>query len=110
MEFFNEAKVVQFKNHLNKYLVADEDEETVRQSGNGGASKKARWTVELVEGNPHVIRLKGCHGKYLTAADVLFLLGITGKKVLQTVPATKKDISVEWEPIKERYKVKLRTK
>ncbi|KAL2532137.1 Actin cross-linking protein [Abeliophyllum distichum] len=110
MEFFNKAKAVRLKSHLDKYLVADDDEETVRQSRNGGASKKARWTVELVEGNPHIIRLKGCHGKYLTAADVPFLLGMTGMKVLQTVPATKKDISVEWEPIKEGYKVKLRTK
>ncbi|KAL2489169.1 Actin cross-linking protein [Forsythia ovata] len=110
MEFFNEAKVVQFKSHLDNYLVADDDEETVHQSGNSGASKKARWTVEFVEGNLHVIRLKGCNGKYFTTADVPFLLGINGKKVLQIVPATKQDISVEWEPIKERYKVKLRTK
>ncbi|KAL2483290.1 Actin cross-linking protein [Forsythia ovata] len=110
MEFFNEAKVVQFKSHLDKYLVADDDEEIVRQSGKNSASKKVRRTVELVEGNPHVTRLKGCHGKYLTAADVPFLFGITGKKVLQVVPATKTNILVEWEPIKERYKVKLRTK
>ncbi|XP_022893471.1 uncharacterized protein LOC111407967, partial [Olea europaea var. sylvestris] len=110
MEFFNKAKAVRLKSHLDKYLVADDDEQTVRQSRNSGASKKARWTVELVEGNPHVIRLKGCNGKYLTATDEAFLLGVTGKKVLQTVPVTMKDNSVEWEPIKEGYKVKLRTK
>ncbi|KAI3462962.1 hypothetical protein Pfo_019625 [Paulownia fortunei] len=109
MEFFNKAKTVRLKGHLDKYLVADDDEKTVRQSRNG-SSRKARWVVELVEGNPHAIRLKGCHGSYLTASDEPFLLGMTGKKVLQTIPDTKKDVSVEWEPIKEGYKVKLRTK
>ncbi|KAK6153027.1 hypothetical protein DH2020_012666 [Rehmannia glutinosa] len=109
MEFFNKAKAVRLKSHLDKYLVADDDEQTVRQSRNG-SSKKARWLVELVNGNPHVIRLKGCHGRYLTASDEGFLLGMTGKKVLQTIPDSKKDVSVEWEPIKEGYKVKLRTK
>ncbi|KAL0461654.1 UNVERIFIED_CONTAM: hypothetical protein Slati_0053000 [Sesamum latifolium] len=110
MEFFNNAKSVRLKSHLGKYLVADDDEQTVRQSRNGGASRKARWAVELVDGNPHVIRLKGCHGRYLTASDEAFLLGMTGKKVLQTVPDMKKDGSIEWEPIKEGYRVKLRTK
>ncbi|KAL0395664.1 UNVERIFIED_CONTAM: hypothetical protein Scaly_0014800 [Sesamum calycinum] len=109
MEFFNNAKSVRLKSHLDKYLVADEDEQTVRQSRNG-ASRKARWAVELVDGNPHVIRLKGCHGRYLTASDEAFLLGMTGKKVLQTIPDIKKDASIEWEPIKEGYRVKLRTK
>ncbi|XP_011085785.2 uncharacterized protein LOC105167682 [Sesamum indicum] len=113
MEFFNNAKSVRLKSHLDKYLVADDDEQndeqTVRQSRNG-ASRKARWAVELVDGNPHVIRLKGCHGRYLTASDEAFLLGMTGKKVLQTIPDTKKDASIEWEPIKEGYRVKLRTK
>ncbi|KAK4426180.1 hypothetical protein Salat_1386500 [Sesamum alatum] len=109
MEFFNNAKSVRLKSHLDKYLVADDDEQTVRQSRNG-ASRKARWAVELVDGNPHVIRLKGCHGRYLTASDEAFLLGMTGKKVLQTIPDTKKDVSIEWEPIKEGYRVKLRAK
>ncbi|PIN03398.1 hypothetical protein CDL12_24083 [Handroanthus impetiginosus] len=109
MEFFNNDKAVRLKSHLDKYLVADDDEQTVRQSRNG-ESKKARWTVELVDGNPHVIRLKSCHGRYLTASDEHFLLGMTGKKVIQTVSDEKKDVSIEWEPIKDGYKVKLRTK
>ncbi|KAL3643931.1 hypothetical protein CASFOL_011863 [Castilleja foliolosa] len=107
MEFFNKAKCVRLKSHLDKYLVADDDEQTVRQSRNG-SSRKARWLVELVEHSPHIIRLKSCHGRYLTASDEPFLL--TGKKVLQTIPGTKKDlVSTDWEPIKENYRVRLRT-
>ncbi|XP_060192471.1 uncharacterized protein LOC132621979 [Lycium barbarum] len=109
MEFFNKAKVVRLKGHLGKYIVANDDEQTVRQSRNG-SSKKARWIVELVQGNPHVIRLKSCHNKYLSASDDAFLLGMTGKKVLQALAATATDGSIEWEPIKEGYQVKLRTR
>ncbi|KAL6497504.1 hypothetical protein OROHE_027133 [Orobanche hederae] len=109
MEFFNKAKTVRLKSHLDKYLVADDDELAVRQS-RSGSSRKARWLVEPVEHNPHVIRLKGCHGRYLTASDEAFLLGMTGKRVLQAFPDTEKDVSIEWEPIKEGYKVKLRTR
>ncbi|XP_073277985.1 uncharacterized protein [Primulina huaijiensis] len=108
MEFFNKAKAVRLKSHLDKYLAADDDQQTIRQTRNG-SSRKARWIVELVDRNPHVIRLKSCHGRYLTASDEAYLLGMTGKKVLQTIPDKKNDASIEWEPIKEGYQVKLRT-
>ncbi|XP_018626769.1 uncharacterized protein [Nicotiana tomentosiformis] len=108
MEFFNRAKVIRLKGHLGKYLVADDDEQTVRQSRNG-SSKKARWTVEMVADNPHLIRLKSCHERYLSASNDAFLLGMTGKRVFQ-VPNSVTDSSIEWEPIKEGYQVKLRTK
>lgn len=109
MEFFNNANAVRLKSHLGKYLFADDDQETVRQTQDG-ASRKTRWRVELVNGNPHVIRLRSCHGRYLTASDEPFLLGMTGKKVLQASANPKRDASVEWEPIKESYSVKLRSK
>uniref|UniRef100_A0A5B6YXP3 Actin cross-linking n=2 Tax=Davidia involucrata TaxID=16924 RepID=A0A5B6YXP3_DAVIN len=109
MEFFNKAKAVRLRSHLGKYLVADDDQQTVRQSRNG-STRKARWTVEFVQGRNHVVRFKSCHGRYLTASDEPFLLGMTGKKVLQTTPPAMKDNSVEWEPIKEGFHVKLRTK
>ncbi|GAA0156141.1 hypothetical protein LIER_13701 [Lithospermum erythrorhizon] len=109
MEFFNNARAVRLKSHLNKYLIADEDEESVHQSRNG-ATKKARWLVEFVEVNPHLIRLKSCHGKYLCASDEAFLLGMTGKKVAQSLPLSKRDATIEWEPIKEGYEIRLRTK
>ncbi|RVW31282.1 hypothetical protein CK203_100350 [Vitis vinifera] len=77
MELFRTAKAVTLRSHLDKYLVADDDKETVRQSRNG-LSRRAKW---LVEGSGHVIRLKSCHGRYLTASDTAYLLGMTGKKV-----------------------------
>ncbi|XP_031094112.1 uncharacterized protein LOC115998630 [Ipomoea triloba] len=109
MEFFYKAKAVRLESHLGKYLVGDDDEESVRQS-RSGASLNARWTVEFVEGKDNVIRLKSCHGLYLTAAEEPFLLGMTGKKVVQTLPTNKTHApSIEWEPIKEGFRVKLRT-
>ncbi|XP_010272201.1 PREDICTED: uncharacterized protein LOC104608044 isoform X2 [Nelumbo nucifera] len=106
MEFFNKARAIRLRSHLGKYLFADDDEETVRQSRNG-SSHKARWIVEIVQGNSHLMRLKSFYGQYLTASNEPFLLGMTGKKVLQT---TKSDASIEWEPIKEGFQVKLRTR
>lgn len=108
MEFFNKAKAVRLQSHLGKYLVADDDETTVRQSRNA-ASRNARWTVEFVEGKCNRIRLKSCHGLYLTAAEEAFLLGMTGRKVLQTLPAKQTDTAIEWRPVKEGQSVKLMT-
>ncbi|EXB36667.1 hypothetical protein L484_002081 [Morus notabilis] len=110
MEFFNKAKAVRLKSHLDKYLNADDDEETVRQNRNG-SSRRAWWKVELVDGKSHVIRLKSFYGKYLTAWDEPFLLGMTGKRVLQTTPASENDTAmIEWEPRTEAFQVKLRTR
>ncbi|XP_057481498.1 LOW QUALITY PROTEIN: uncharacterized protein LOC130768451 [Actinidia eriantha] len=109
MEFFNKAKTVRLRSHLDKYLIADDEEETVKQSRNW-SSRKARWEVELVAGKSHVVRLRSCYGRYLAAADEPFLLGMTGKKVRQVVPATKADVTVEWEPIKDGIFVKMRAK
>ncbi|KAH7532599.1 hypothetical protein FEM48_Zijuj04G0038500 [Ziziphus jujuba var. spinosa] len=110
MEFFNKTKVVRLKSHLDKYLIAEDNEETVRQSRIDGASRKTHWTVELVQGNSHVVRLRSCYGKYLTASDESFLLGMTGKKVLQTIPMGGNDSVIEWEPRKDGFQVKLRAK
>ncbi|KAL2510190.1 Actin cross-linking protein [Forsythia ovata] len=106
MEFFNKAKAVRLKSHLNKYLVADDDQVTTRQSRS--ATRKGRWTVELVETNSHVIRLKSCHGRYLTASKEPFLLGTIGCKVVQTEPENIKDFSIEWQPIRDGFQVKLK--
>lgn len=109
MEFFKKAKAVRLRSHLDKYLLAHEDEEMVRQSRNGSSSK-VRWTVEFIDGNNNAVRLRSCYGRYLTASESPFLLGITGKRVTQAVPATKSDSSVEWEPIRDGFQVKLRTR
>ncbi|PON67467.1 Actin cross-linking [Parasponia andersonii] len=114
MEFFNKAKAVKLRSHLDKYLVADDDLETVRQSRNG-SSRKAKWIVEFVENKSHAIRLKSCHGHYLTASDVPFLLGMTGNKVFQTEAERDKndcvrsDWKYDWEPIRDGFQVKLRS-
>ncbi|XP_061336832.1 uncharacterized protein LOC133283918 [Gastrolobium bilobum] len=108
MDFFHHAKAVRLRSHHEKYLLAEEDEESVTQSRNG-SSKCARWLVEYVPEYDNIIRLKSCYGKYLTASNYLFLLGMTGHKVLQTIPS-KLDSSVEWEPVRDGSHVKLKTR
>ncbi|XP_010415657.1 PREDICTED: uncharacterized protein LOC104701634 [Camelina sativa] len=108
MEFFNQAKAVRMRNVHDKYLAADEDEETVTQDRNG-SDKRARWTVEPVRGSFEVIRLKSCYGNYLTASNERFLLGATGRKVVLSKPS-RLDSSVEWEPAREGSKMTLKTR
>ncbi|ESQ29533.1 hypothetical protein EUTSA_v10023614mg [Eutrema salsugineum] len=108
MEFFQKAKAVRLKSHHDKYLIADEDEESVAQERNGSAGA-AKWTVELVPGSTNLIRLKSAYGKYLTASNKPFLLGATGRKVLQSNPS-RLDSSLAWEPIRDAALVKLKTR
>jgi len=108
MDFFHRAKAVRLRSHHDKYLLADEDEESVTQ-GRNGSSKSARWIVEYVPEYDNIIRLKSCYGKYLTASNLNFLLGMTGHKVLQTLPQ-RLDSSVEWEPVKDGGHVRLKTR
>ncbi|XP_073044981.1 uncharacterized protein [Primulina eburnea] len=108
MEFFKKAKSVRMRSHHDKYLTAESDEETVVQD-RSGSSKHAKWSVEFVEGVENVIRLKSCFGKYLTSSDDQFLLGVTGQKVVQSLPR-KLDSSIEWEPIRDGVQVKLKTR
>ncbi|RWW86447.1 hypothetical protein BHE74_00004776 [Ensete ventricosum] len=108
MELFARAKVVRLRSHHDKFLVAEEEGEHVSQDRDGSA-RGARWTVERVDGAPHVVRLRSCHGRYLTATNEPFLLGVTGKKVRLTMPP-RLDSSVEWEPLREGVQVKLKTR
>ncbi|KAL3631106.1 hypothetical protein CASFOL_024090 [Castilleja foliolosa] len=108
MDLFQKAKTVRLKNSHGKYLIADEDEESVTQDRNG-SSGDAKWAVEFVENSVNIIRLRSCYGKYLTASNQPFLLGMTGRKVLQTLPK-RLDSSVEWEPVWENGAVKLKTR
>lgn len=108
MEFFTNAKLVLLRSHHGKYLTADKDEDSVSQN-RSASSKNAHWSVELT-GN--FLRLKSFHGKYLTASDRPFLLGMTGCKVIQTLAMRCLDSSssVEWEPVVEGERVKLRAR
>ncbi|KAJ0247599.1 hypothetical protein HA466_0160380 [Hirschfeldia incana] len=108
MEFFQKAKIIRIRNSHNKYLSADDNEETVTQNRNG-STKNSRWTVEPVQDSYNLIRLKSCYGKYLTASNERFLLGATGKKVTQSNQSPL-DSSVEWEPVREGSKIKLKTR
>ncbi|CAN1153150.1 hypothetical protein LINPERPRIM_LOCUS14501 [Linum perenne] len=107
MELFEKARVIRLRSHHDKYLLADDDQEGVSQDRNG-MSRNARWTVEIVEGY-QAIRLQSCYSKYLTASSMPFLLGMTGKKVIQTAPS-RLDSSLDWEPIREGVQVRLKTR
>ncbi|KAK9698426.1 hypothetical protein RND81_08G103300 [Saponaria officinalis] len=110
MEFFARAKAVRLRSQHNKFLVAADDEESVKQSRNG-SSKNSRWCVEPVENKPNLIRLKNSQSwKYLRATEDPYLLGMTGRRVGQSSPRLRLDPTVEWEPIKEGSHVKLRTR
>ncbi|KAL6136421.1 hypothetical protein ACLB2K_061716 [Fragaria x ananassa] len=106
MEVFKNAKVVRFRSHHDKYLIADEDGETVTQNRDG-TSTNARWTVEFVN-HAETVRFKSCYGKYLTASNQPFRPG-RGYKVLQTQPRLRLDSSMEWEPVREGFQVRLVT-
>ncbi|CAI8608359.1 unnamed protein product [Vicia faba] len=108
MEFFQRAKAVRLRSHHEKYLHAEEDEESINQERNG-SSNNAKWTVEHIPEYDNIIRLKSCYGKYLTASNQPLLLGVTGRKVVQTLPR-RLDSSVEWEPVRDGAQVKLKTR
>ncbi|KAA8530302.1 hypothetical protein F0562_005011 [Nyssa sinensis] len=107
MELFENAKTVRLRSHHDKYLIAEDDEENVCQDRNG-ESKNAHWTVEIVKGDDF-LRFKSCYGKYLTASNMPFLPRVTGRKIVQTLPK-KLDSSVDWEPIRDGFQVRLRTR
>lgn len=108
MEFFRKAKSVRLKSHHDKYLLAESDGENVLQDRQG-TTKSAIWMVEFVDGLDNVVRLKSIHGKYLTASEDKKTLGVTGRKVVQTMPQ-KLDSSIEWEPIRDGFQVRLKTR
>ncbi|XP_052196027.1 uncharacterized protein LOC127803662 [Diospyros lotus] len=105
MELFQKAITVKLS-HRDKYLMAEDDKESVCQDRNG-SSKNAIWAVEFVNGENYLC-FKSCYGKYLTASNAPFLPGTTGRKVLQTVP-TKMDSSIKWEPIRDGFSARFRT-
>lgn len=111
MDLLRNAKAVRLRSHHGKFLHADDDQESVSQNRSATAHNNI-WTIEFVSNTPDnvtIIRLKSCYDKYLTASNHHFLLGMTGKKVLQTVP-NRLDSSVEWEPMGHGKQVKLKTR
>ncbi|KAJ7525361.1 hypothetical protein O6H91_17G047100 [Diphasiastrum complanatum] len=113
MEHFKYARTVRIRGRHGKYLWAEDDRTSTTQDRDG-ACELAIWRVEVVEdnsfeGKPSVIRLKSCFDTYLTASETPFLLGMTGRKVLQSPPTTKNS-SVEWEPVSDGSLVKFKTR
>ncbi|XP_047092801.1 chromatin-remodeling ATPase INO80-like [Lolium rigidum] len=111
MELFTHAKAVRLKSRHDKFLYADEDELHVTQDRNG-SSPNARWAVEPVPHAPGAIRLRSRYGRYLAASAEAFLLGMTGRKVLQVAPAPggRPDPSVEWEPVKDGFQARFKSR
>ncbi|KAL6894271.1 hypothetical protein ACP4OV_008369 [Aristida adscensionis] len=110
MELFAGAKAVRLRSRHDKYLCADEDELHVAQDRDG-ASPNARWAVE--PSGAGALRLRSRHGGYLTATAVPFLLGATGRKVMQmaaSAAAAAADASADWEPVRDGFQVRLRTR
>lgn len=107
MDLLLKTGAVKLRSHLGKLLVGDEDNETVRQSRNE-KTRRAIWLVEPSPNNPDLVRLKNLtSGLYLTASDSPFLLGMTGKRVLQL--SIFDPTRVEWEPIIDGFQVKFRS-
>ncbi|GMI68454.1 CROLIN 1 [Hibiscus trionum] len=106
MEIFQKSRVVRLCSHHERLLVANDDQETVSQERDW-SSMKAQWTVEFPESSSIHIRLESCYGKYVTASNMPFLIGLRGKMVLQTLPR-RLTSSVEWEPIGEGVQDMLR--
>ncbi|KAG2253772.1 hypothetical protein Bca52824_083908 [Brassica carinata] len=106
MELFTRGSAVRLRSCHENYLFAVDDEKAVRQSSDG-TSRQSVWTVEMVPRKPNFIRLKSCYGKYLTASESSFFLGVTGHKVVQTPPFRQAEHESNWEPIRDELPVKL---
>lgn len=106
MDLFGKAKSVRLISHQDWYLRAEEDQQTVTH-GLDGSSQNTVWIVETVEAEDF-IRLRSCYGTYLTASNVPFLPGVTGKKVVQTSPSYC-DPATKWHPMRDGMQVRLKS-
>ncbi|GLT28581.1 hypothetical protein SLA2020_035020 [Shorea laevis] len=97
MDFFHNAKAVRRRSHHGKFLLAEEDEESV-------SSKNARWTIGFGSGSQSIIHLRSCYSKYLTTSNQPCLLWKTGRKVFQTLPK-RLNSSLELEPDRDELDI-----
>ncbi|XP_019185252.1 PREDICTED: uncharacterized protein LOC109180218 [Ipomoea nil] len=106
-QMFENAKVVRLKEHnKGKYLVANNDEKTLKQRSDG-STRNALWTVEAVEGQRY-LRLRSCHGKYLTASNMPLIPRGSCQRVVASLP-DRLTSATEWE-IEGEGIVRLKTR
>ncbi|XP_051117576.1 uncharacterized protein LOC127242181 [Andrographis paniculata] len=110
MDLFGKAKSVRLMSYNDRYLTADGDQQTVTHTSHRESSSTI-WTVEMMEDENDFIRLKSCHGTYLTASSSPFLPGVTGKKVIQTEMESSSycDPAPKWQPLRDGMQVRLRS-
>lgn len=109
MELFAKARSIRLRTVRDKYLVAENDKETVSQHRDG-STKNSEWLVEKHSGE-EFLRFKSCHGTYLTATNYIFVPGVIGKKVMQYSEEKLSDMSMtDWEPVRDGFQVRLRTR
>ncbi|KVI01259.1 Actin cross-linking [Cynara cardunculus var. scolymus] len=106
MELFEQAKKIRLRSIKDKYLVAEKDEESVSQDRDG-STENAEW--EVYPTGEKFLRFKSYYGKYLMASNSMLLEGVKGKKVMQTELKPDIDGSVEWEPLRDGFQVRLKT-
>ncbi|CAH1420746.1 unnamed protein product [Lactuca virosa] len=83
MDLFPNHSTIRLKSYRDKYLVADNDEESVSQNRDG-STRNSHWTVEIIDED--CISLRSCYGKYLTASNKPSIPGMRARylKVTQT--------------------------
>ncbi|KAI3670016.1 hypothetical protein L6452_41587 [Arctium lappa] len=83
MDLFPNQSTVRLKSYRDKYLIAENNQESVSQSRDG-STKNSLWTVEVIDED--CILLKSCYGKYLTASNRPSIPGMRARylKVTQT--------------------------
>lgn len=109
MELFQNAKTVRLRSVKDRYLVAENDQETVSQDRDG-SSNKSVWTVEI-GGEENFVRFKSCYGTYLAATNTIFVPWVAGKMVVKQFLPEPTDMSItDWEPLRDGFQVRLRTR
>ncbi|KAD6454723.1 hypothetical protein E3N88_09429 [Mikania micrantha] len=106
MDLFKKAKTIRLRSVKDKYMIGDDDEQSVSLDRDG-STEKAEW--EVFPTGENYIRFKSCHGKYLMASNTPFLQGVKGKKIIQTELKPDLDGSVNWEPLRDGFQVRLKT-
>jgi hypothetical protein len=107
MEVFEGAAAVRLKSIHGRFLWADGNRKSVSQTRDSREVATV-WKVQQVTGGA-AVRLKSVHDLYLAETDSAYILGLIGKKVIQS-HSSKADSAVEWQPISQGKYVKLKTR